>query len=43
MVNSDPIGNRALSERDKGSANDRHDHDSGTVSRERAQFRYAQM
>ena len=42
MVNSDPIGYRPLRQRNKGSTNDRHDHDSGTVPRQRAQFRYPQ-
>ena len=42
MVNADLVGNSALRKRDQGSANDRHDHDSGAISRQRAKFRYTQ-
>ena len=42
MVNADPIGNRTLRYRNNCPAHDRHDHDSGTVSRERTKFSHSQ-
>src|ERR1700683_495521 len=42
MVNTDTIGNRTLRYRNNCPANDGHDHDSGTVPRERSKFGHSQ-
>jgi hypothetical protein len=42
MMNANAIGNPTLRDRDDGSANDRHDHDSGTIARKRPKFGHAQ-
>ena len=42
MMDSDVIGNPPLRYRDDGSANNRHDHDSGTVACQGSEFGHTQ-
>src|SRR5258708_2472860 len=42
MMDTDTIRNCALQDRDNGSADDRHDHDSGTVTGKRPKFSHSQ-
>src|SRR5580698_10982147 len=42
MLNSGPVGNKALGERDHGSSHDRHVKNSRTISRQRTKFSQAQ-
>ena len=42
MMDADPIGNRTLRHRNDSAANNRHDHDAGTITRKRPQFSHAQ-
>ena len=37
MMDADPIGNRTLRHRNDSAANNRHDHDPGTITRKRRQ------
>ena len=42
VLESDTVGEDSNGERNRGTANDRHDEQAGTVARERAEFRDAQ-